>query len=168
MSLLGAKMADTSIQMEVEAWVVAVALPAVYHQAFSKGVVPLVWNGTFELDAVSQDRTIVACVSTSVVRTGGKKLAIGKVQKIKADTLYLLNAAGVRRRVLVFSDVGMLRHFEKERQNGRFPPEPDIELRLVELPSALATRLAEAGAVASAEVTPKQSRIPTPSSMRQE
>jgi len=114
-------MADTSIQREAEGWVVREALPAVYHQAFSKGAVPLVWGGAFEFDAVSHDRTTVACVSTSVARTAGNKLAVGKIQKIKADTLYLLNAANVNRRVLVFTHESMLRHFEKERKAGRFP-----------------------------------------------
>lgn len=149
-------MADTSIQMEAEAWVVREALPAVYHQAFSKGGVPLIWGGAFEFDAVSDDRTIVACVSTSVARTAGNKLAVGKIQKIKADTLYLLNAANMKRRVLVFTDESMLSHFAKERKAGRFPADAEIELRLVRLPSGLATRLAEARAVASAEVTPRQ------------
>ncbi|MBM3335560.1 hypothetical protein FJY63_12950 [Candidatus Sumerlaeota bacterium] len=149
-------MADTRIQREVESWVVREALRVAYRQAFAKGAAPLAWGGTFEFDAVSHDRTIVACVSTSVARTAGNKLAVGKIRKIKADALYLLSVADVKRRVLVFTDESMLRHFENERKAGRFPPETDIELRLVELPSSLAARLAEARAAASAEVTPRE------------
>ncbi|MBI2088056.1 MAG: hypothetical protein HYT78_04845, partial [Deltaproteobacteria bacterium] len=104
-------MADTSIQREAEAWVVHEALPAIYGQPFSKGRMPLIWGGSFEFDAVSNDRTIVACVSTSAARTAGSKLAVGKIQKIRADTLYLLNPANIERRVLVFTEETMMRHF---------------------------------------------------------
>jgi hypothetical protein len=148
-------MADTSVQREAESWVVGKRLPEMYGQAFSKARLPLAWGGSFEFDAVSANRRIVACVSTSGSRTSGGKLAVGKVLKIKADTLYLLSANDVQRRVLVFTDRTMLEHFEKERRSGRFPPTAEIELRFAELPNDLAARLLAARAVASAEVSPQ-------------
>jgi hypothetical protein len=148
-------MANTSVQREAEVWVVRKTLPDIYGQVFSKARLPLAWGGSFEFDAVSADRRVVACVSTSGSRTSGGKLAVGKVLKIKADTLYLLNAIDVQRRVLVFTDRTMLEHFEKERRSGRFPPAAEIELRFAELPNDIAARLFEARAVASAEVSPQ-------------
>jgi len=56
---------------------------------------------------------------------------------------------------MVFTDVGMLAHFEKERSRGRFPPEGAIELISAKLPEDLACELREATRSASVEVSPR-------------
>ena len=148
-------MADTSVHGKVERWIVANELPRLCGEQFSKGRVPLTWGGVFECDAVSSDSGTVACISTSCCRTATGRQAIGKFHKLRADALYLLHTSGTRRRILTFTDPGMLEHFEKERTRGRFPPQSAIELLLVDLPRDLAEELRVATSVASSEVSPR-------------
>jgi hypothetical protein len=145
-------MANTEFQRQVEAEIVSDVLPPMYGEKFEKARVALTWRGVFEFDAVSADRRTVMCISTSCCVTARGRPAIAKFQKIKADALYLLHAVGVERRVLVFTDPAMLAHFEKERNRGRFPPEREIELQVVPLPTDLARALKEATAAASQEI----------------
>jgi hypothetical protein len=147
-------MADTRVQLEAEVWVVTNELPRVFSLGFSKTKLRLSWGGEFEYDAVSSDGSIVASVSTSSCHTAGGRPAVGKYHKIRSDVLYLLNAVGPKRRVLVFTDPEMIRHFETERTNGRFPPADQVELRLAELPETLKEALGRARKVASDEVSP--------------
>ncbi|MGE3507251.1 MAG: hypothetical protein AB7N65_00015 [Vicinamibacterales bacterium] len=149
-------MADTSVQGKVERWIVQHELSRVFEgRGFSKRRVALTWGGAFEFDAVSADGDIVACVSTSCCRTASGRSAIGKFHKLKADALYLLHTTIAKRRVMVFTDGGMLAHFERERSRGRFPSANEIELLLVSLPDELASELREATRSASFEVSPR-------------
>lgn len=148
-------MANTTAQADVERWIVAEALPkALGGVQFTKRKVSLTWGGAFECDAVSDDGTIAACISTSSCKTATGRQAIGKFHKIKADALYLLHLAGPQRRVLVFTDSGMLAHFERERARQRFPRGEEIELLWIAVPSPLADALRTAARAASAEVSP--------------
>lgn len=151
-------MADTKIQRKAEEWIVENELPRLYGQRFSKGRVTLLWGGRFEFDGVSADGKTIVCVSTSCCRTAGGRPAIAKYQKIRADALYLLNAQDVKRRVLAFTDQGMIQQFEREQLAGRFPPPEVIELQLVSLPEVLATELRAATCAASVEVSPQRER----------
>jgi hypothetical protein len=117
--------------------------------------VQLTWGGEFEFDAVSADGAVVVCVSTSCCKTASGRNAIGKYHKLKADALYLLHAVDAQRRGMVFTDAGMLAHFEKERSRGRFPPATVIELVAAKLPDDLACELREATRSASVEVSPR-------------
>jgi hypothetical protein len=148
-------MADTTVHGRVERWIVANELPRLCGGQFSKGRVSLTWGGVFECDAVSSDSGTVACISTSCCRTATGRQAIGKFHKLKADAFYLLHTSGTRRRILAFTDRGMLHHFENERTRGRFPPQSEIELLLVNLPQDLAEELRLATSVASSEVSPR-------------
>jgi hypothetical protein len=148
-------MADTSVHGKVERWIVANELPRLCGEQFSRGRVPLTWGGVFECDAESSDSGIVACISTSCCRTATGRQAIGKFHKLRAGALYLLHTSGTRRRILAFTDPGMLEHFEKEPTRGRFPPQSAIELLLVDLPRDLAEELRVATSMASSEVSPR-------------
>jgi hypothetical protein len=55
---------------------------------------------------------------------------------------------------MVFTDRGVLAHFERERHRGRFPPASEVELHFVKLPDALALELEAATRSASFEVSP--------------
>jgi hypothetical protein len=122
-------MADTTAQGKVERWIVDNELPRSFGgMSFSKRNVQLTWGGEFEFDAVSADGSMVVCVSTSCCKTATGRNAIGKYHKLKADALHLLHTVDARRRAMVFTDAGMLAHFEKERSRGRFPPASAIEL----------------------------------------
>jgi hypothetical protein len=147
-------MADTRVQGQAERWVVS-ELGRILGLAFANAEVQLTWGGVFEFDAVSTDRRVVACISTSGKRTAGGRPAVGKFHKIRSDTLFLLNAVGVDKRLLVFTDHEMVAHFETERANQRFPPADQIELRWVQLPPDLIRALDEARRIASAEVSPR-------------
>jgi hypothetical protein len=149
-------MADTTIQGKVERWIVENELPRSFGgMPFSKRRVRLTWGGEFEFDAVSADGAVVASVTTSCCKTVSGRNAIGKYHKLKADALYLLHAVDATRRAMVFTDAGMLAHFEKERSRGRFPPEGAIELISASLPDDLACELRKATRSASLEVSPR-------------
>jgi len=148
-------MADTSVHREAEAWIVNNAIPKLCDQPLRKRVLKLTWGGSFEFDGVSDDGKTVVCVSTSASHTATGKLAVGKIQKIRADTLYLLNAVNVELRILVFTDKSMMEYFQHESQIGRFPPSSVVELRFTPLPSSLTKRLTQANRLASIEVSPK-------------
>jgi hypothetical protein len=148
-------MADTSVQGKVERWIVENDLPRRFEdRTFTKRRVPLTWGGLFECDAVSTDGEVVVCVSTSCCRTARDRPAIGKFHKLKADAFYLLHTTDAKRRVMVFTDEGMLEHFTRERSRGRFPPANQIELVLVNLPTPIALELRQARRSASVEVSP--------------
>lgn len=144
-------MADTSVQREVEGWLRENWLPAKYGQRFSAKPLRLSSGGSFDFDAVSQDGSIAVTISTSAALTAGGKRGSGKLQKIRADALFLL-LAQAKRSVLVFTEPDMFRLCQKETQNGRLPA--SLELALAELPPELQARLAEARRKASAEVSP--------------
>lgn len=146
-------MADTSAQHAAEEWVVSYFLPDHFRgRSFAARQLLLKWGGQFAFDAVSDDGTVVGCVSTSESRTASGRSAIGKYQKLKADALYLLHVLGARQIFLVFTEDSMWNHFRKEQQSGRFPPE--IELLYVSLPENIHNHVLEARRVASGETTP--------------
>ena len=95
-------MADTTPQLKAQNWIVNKWLPGQYKCNFQSMKLTLKWGGEFEFDAVSSNKKIAVCISTSKSKTANGINAIGKYQKIKSDALYLLFAKGVRKRVLVF------------------------------------------------------------------
>ncbi len=147
-------MADTRAQKKGEVWVLKNDLSKRYGVAFSTKKVLLAWDGKFEFDAVSSDGSIVGNISTSSARTAGNKLATAKIQKIKCDTPYLLHAKGAKKRLLIFTELDMLRHFEKEVKNGRFPK--GVKLIHVALPDLLQHEIEIARKVASDETSPNR------------
>jgi hypothetical protein len=150
-------MADTRVQLEAEDWVTREWMPKAYAQPFHRDRVSLRSGGVFDFDAVSSDNKIIAAISTSGASTSGGKLAVGKLQKIRADMLFLL-LAKADRRLLVFTERDMYDLCLKEKAGGRVPPE--IEFAHAELPAELKSRLYEAKKSASQEVQP-QKRSPS-------
>lgn len=147
-------MADTRVQKKAEGWVLNEFLPSLYGMPFANRKVLLNWGGRFDFDAVSQDGTVVGNISTSSAITASAKLAVGKIQKIKSDTLYLLYAQGASRRLLIFTESDMYRHFEKEVRNGRFPK--GVKLIHAPLPTTLQREIETARRVASDETSPQR------------
>jgi len=147
-------MADTRAQKKAEGWVLAKFLPSVYGVPFGNRKVLLNWGGKFDFDAVSPDGKIVGNISTSSVKTAGAKLATAKIQKIKCDTLYLLYAQGASERLLIFTELDMQRHFEKEVKNGRFPK--GVKLIHAPLPVPFQREIEAARKIASDETSPKR------------
>ncbi len=147
-------MADTSAQRSVEKWIREHYLSGEFHQSFQERQVPLKWGGSFKFDAVSDDGRIAANISTSKAIMRGKKKGQGKFHKILADTLYLLNADGLERRILLFTEQDMYDEFFRRRQIGRFPQEPQIGLILVgDIPRELRSGLENSRKAASLEIT---------------
>jgi hypothetical protein len=70
-------MADTRVQVEVEDWVRCNWMASHFGTKFSRERLPLRSGGVFDFDAVSEDRSIVATVSTSGAKTSGGKHAVG-------------------------------------------------------------------------------------------
>ncbi len=152
-------MADTSAQHRAEEWVVSQFLPKHFKaHTFVGRKLTLKWGGEFAFDAVSEDGKIVGLVSTGASRTETGRPAIGKYLKLKADALYLLNVKGAMQLFMVFTEESMLKHFEKERQAGRFPPQ--IDLLYARLPASIHTHVLRARRAASVEVSPNMKAWP--------
>ena len=118
-------MADTSKLLEVEQFVRENCLQQSFGQNFTKRDMPLGWKtgGMFEVDAVSEDGTIAACITTSA--SSGKPKP-GQIRKICTDALFMLNLRDVKTRLLAFTDKAMHDHFVKEQDKGRFPDTIDL------------------------------------------
>jgi len=143
-------MADTSVQREVENWVRDQWLPEKFAQQFHKRKCKLDSGGDFEFDAVSQDSTIVALISTSRYKTARGKHGSGKVQKIRAD-INFLQQAQADQHILLLTEPDMLEFFQKERAKGRVSQ--SIHIALVSLPESLSASLKQARDEASREVS---------------
>jgi len=144
-------MADTRVQLEVEDWVRREWMPRQFGQRFRRERVLLTSGGVFDFDAVSEDNTVVATISTSGGTTSSGKLAVGKLLKIRSDMLFLM-LVKAQRRIVVLTELDMLGVCIKEREGGRVPPE--IEFLQASIPDGLAEKLKAARKLASMEVTP--------------
>jgi hypothetical protein len=118
---------------------------------FSRERLPLRSGGVFDFDAVSEDHSIVATISTSGSKTSGGKNAVGKMLKLRSDMLFL-TMVDAKRRIMVLTERDMCDQCEKEAAGGRVPPE--IELVCAVLPEAINARLVAARLRASGESRP--------------
>src|SRR5205823_5645773 len=122
--------------------------PSEYGTKFFRERLRLRSGGVFDFDAVSEDHSIVATISTSGSKTSGGKHAVGKILKLRSDMLFL-TMVEAERRIIVLTERDMCDQCEKEAAGGRVPPE--IEFVCAIIPDDLRTRLATARSKASAE-----------------
>jgi len=144
-------MADTRVQVEVEDWVRREWMREHFEQSFTRERLRLSSGGVFDFDAVSHDSKIAATISTSGSKTASGKHAVGKLLKIRSDMFFLL-LVEVQRRIVVLTERDMYDLCRKEAEGGRVPS--SIEFVHVEIPSQLASKLKNARAEASKEVSP--------------
>ena len=85
-------MADTRVQLEVEDWVREKWMPGKFGCDFHRRRLALTSGGVFDFDAVSPDRRITACISTSGGKTASGQHAVGRLLKLRSDILFLLLA----------------------------------------------------------------------------
>ena len=149
-------MADTRIQIGVEDWVRRNWMPGQYGVKFFRERLPLRSGGVFYFDAVSDDRTIVATISTSGSKTSGGKHASGKILKLRSDMLFL-TMVEAERRIVVLTERDMCDQCEKEVAGGRVPSE--IEFVCATIPDELRNRLLAARLRASGESSGQQTGI---------
>lgn len=123
-------------------------MPSQYGVRFSRERLPLRSGGVFDFDAVSEDRSIVATISTSGSKTSGGKHAVGKILKLRSDMLFL-TMVEAKRRVIILTERDMCDQCEKEFAGGRVPPE--IEFVCAVIPDDLRNRLVVARRKASEE-----------------
>lgn len=97
---------------------------------------------------MSDDRSIVATISTSGSKTSGGKHAVGKILKLRSDMLFL-TMVEAKRRVIILTERDMCDQCEKEFAGGRVPPE--IEFVCAVIPDDLRMRLVAARLKASEE-----------------
>jgi len=140
--------ADTRIQLEVEDWVRRNWMASHFGVRFSRERMSLRSGGVFDFDAVSEDRSIVATISTSGSRTFAGKYAVGKMLKLRSDMLFL-TMVEAKRRVIVLTERDMCDQCEHEAEGGRVPPE--IEFTCATIPDELRLRLVAARLRASEE-----------------
>jgi hypothetical protein len=117
-------------------------MPIHYGSKFSRERLPLRSGGVFDFDAVSEDHSIVATISTSGSKTSGGKHAL------RSDMLFL-TMVEAKRRVIVLIEQDMCDQCEKELAGGRVPRE--IEFVCAAIPDELRVRLVAARLRASGE-----------------
>jgi hypothetical protein len=145
-------MADTRIQLEVEDWVRRNWMETQYGTRFSRERLWLRSGGVFDFDAVSEDRYIVATISTSGAKTSTGKYAVGKILKLRSDMLFLTQV-DTKRRIIVLTERDMCDQCNKEFAAGRVPKE--IEFVCADIPADLRARLVEGREKASGESSGK-------------
>jgi len=147
-------MADTRIQIEVEDWVRRNWMPSQYETNFFRERLPLRSGGVFDFDAVSEDRSIVATISTSGAKTSGGKHAVGKILKLRSDMLFL-TMVEAKRRIIVLTERDMCDQCEKEAAGGRVPPEIEFVCAIIldDLRSRLITSRLRASEESSGKAT---------------
>jgi hypothetical protein len=150
-------MADTTYQRDIEEWIQSEWLAEKYGQSFDRRDVPLTSGGKYRFAAVSEDRSIVAIISTSASRTSSGSMGVGKLLRIRSGILYLLMAKNVERRLLLLTERDMWDACRREQERGRFPQE--IEIEHVPIPAKLSEQLSRGRKVSSEEVTPSRSRV---------
>jgi len=144
-------MADSRIQLEIEKWVRTYWLPEKYAQEFTPRSLTLSPGGKFDFDAVSSDGSIVGNISTSSALTARNKPGVAKMQKLRADMLFLLMVEA-KTRLIILTERDMYDRCLREKEAGRIPQE--IKFIHVEIPDDLKRRLTESKLIASQEVTP--------------
>ena len=149
-------MANSSAQIEAEKWIIDCGLNEFFpNESFKSKKLELVWGGMSNFNAVNENDEIVCSISTSSAKTATDKLASAKIQKLKADALYLLNIRKSNvNKIMVFTEESMLDYFQKETENGRFPD--DIRLLYIKLPNALYEKVLAARKIASDETSPER------------
>ena len=122
-----------------------------YNRRFTSKGEALQSGGLFNFDAVSDDGSIVANISTSGTRTGTGKNAAGNIHKVRSDIFFLL-LAKADRKLMLLTEKEMYERWLKECENGRVPD--SIEFVHVKIPQELNARLRASKKSASREVTP--------------
>lgn len=141
-------MADTRIQLEVEDWVRRHWMAPHFGMKFSRERLRLRSGGVFDFDAVSEDHSVVATISTSGSKTAGGKNAVGKMLKLRSDMLFL-TMVEAKRRIIILTERDMCDQCEREVAGGRVPAE--IEFACAVIPDELRVRLVAARLKASGE-----------------
>lgn len=131
-------MANTRVQLEVEAWVREYWMPKEYGHHFQKKRVRLTSGGLFEFDAVSEDGSIIASVATSKKKGASGKNAIGSILKFCCDMFYML-LVDTKRRIQILTEQDMFEYWKKEVDGCRVPA--SIKFVHVDLPVDLDARL---------------------------
>lgn len=131
-------------------------MPTQYDTKFSRERLRLRSGGIFDFDAVSEDHSIVATISTSGAKTSGGKYAVGKILKLRSDMLFL-TLVEAKRRIIVLTERDMCDQCDKEFAGGRVPKE--IEFVCAEIPLELRARLVEGREKASGESSGKATTL---------
>jgi hypothetical protein len=111
-------MAETRVQLEVEGWVRQQWMPTKFGMGFYRGRLKIRSGGVFDFDAVCGDKSIAATISTSGAKTSGGKHAVGKIQKLRSDMLFL-TMIEAKQRLVVLTERDMYELFLKEAAGGR-------------------------------------------------
>jgi len=143
-------MADTRFRHAIEACIRETFLRGEYRQPFEKRQLRLCAGGRFEFDAVSQDGSVAATISTASARVrDSRRIAVGSINKIRSDMLFLM-LCEARTKLVVLTEADMMDFWTAERGRGRVPRQ--IDFKLAPLPKTMRTELDTKKAEASYEI----------------
>lgn len=131
-------MANTKVQLEVEAWIRDTYLKARFGQSFAKKKVRLPTGGQYECDAVNHDESILVAVCTSGKTTSSGRQAAGSIRKVKGDIDYLA-VIPAKSRLVILTDPEMCDYWRKQAKAGRVSD--TVQFEFVDLPPLLKAKL---------------------------
>ncbi len=142
-------MANTNYLKEIECWVRDNWLPQQFPGCrFDKRFLELITGGKHEFDAVSNDRSIVAGITTRSWKTKGGNLPSGKYHGLFSE-LYFLSLVQAKNKFLILTNSEM---YEDFRRKSLGKVAKGIEIIFCQLPSEMAERVDSVQGVASREL----------------
>ena len=146
-------MANTSAQKRAAEWIRSIFLKEKCGQIFQQGTYKLNTGGIVEFSAISEDRKIVAYISTSTPLVPNGSVGRGKLSKVRADALFLSMLKGDVQRWLIYTDKDMVKLVTDEIAQGKLPA--CIAVLHAVLPKDLQTEVAASRSKASEELAGK-------------
>jgi hypothetical protein len=115
---------------------------------FLERAMPIRWNGEgtglFRFDAVSEDGTIIACLSTA------RNLKTGQRNKLMRDATFMWLTPGAKHRILAVVEARVADALNVELHCGRLPPR--TEIRIIDLAPEMRQELENFRMIAANEV----------------
>ena len=119
------------IKMQIEPIMRDLLAATLHVPPLRERIMPLRWNGEgqgkFAFDAVSEDGTVVACLSTA------RNLKAGQRHKLMRDATFMWLVLGVEERILAVVEPGVAQSLEGELERGLIPP--GTRIAIVTLPA---------------------------------
>ena len=145
-------MANTIAADDVAIWIRKEWMPKQIGGSFKCGDIRLLTGGLHRFSAVSQNQSIIACISTNRTRLPSGKSATDRLYKVRSDLYYLLLTGENNRKLYLCTEQDMKDWGDAEKRKGLIPG--NVEFHLVSLPTSLRVNLEASRRATSHELVP--------------